>query len=201
MSQPCWPFPPPPLPPRLTSSPRSCPPLSGSPAPSHPSGRGRGPPPPPLQHAHAGAGPAREGDPSHPSARARGAAHLQGEVHPPRAQHVGLLCGQSKTCWPLTALCCALCCALCMAWSGQSSCLTHLDLPTSPPQPFLPPSDSGALYDSDESGASDNDDDDDAFLSDTQMTEHSDPTSYRFGYHSTSYWILHALYHMVHTES
>ncbi|KAL2088919.1 hypothetical protein ACEWY4_015818 [Coilia grayii] len=45
-------------------------------------------------------------------------------------------------------------------------------------KPFLPPSDSGALYDSDESGASDNDDDDDAFLSDTQMTEHSDPTSY-----------------------
>lgn len=47
-------------------------------------------------------------------------------------------------------------------------------------QPFLPLSDSGALYDSDESGASDNeDDDDDAFLSDTQMTEHSSPNSYR----------------------
>lgn len=46
-------------------------------------------------------------------------------------------------------------------------------------KPFLPLSDSGALYDSDESGASDNDeDDDDAFLSDTQMTEHSDPNSY-----------------------
>lgn len=48
------------------------------------------------------------------------------------------------------------------------------------PQPFLPLSDSGALYDSDESGAEDDDDDDDdAFLSDTQMTEHSDPNSYR----------------------
>ncbi|KAI7790177.1 dmX-like protein 2 isoform X2 [Triplophysa rosa] len=47
-------------------------------------------------------------------------------------------------------------------------------------KPFLPLSDSGALYDSDESGASDNedDDDDDAFLSDTQMTEHSNPNSY-----------------------
>uniref|UniRef100_A0AAR2JDI0 RAVE complex protein Rav1 C-terminal domain-containing protein n=1 Tax=Pygocentrus nattereri TaxID=42514 RepID=A0AAR2JDI0_PYGNA len=45
-------------------------------------------------------------------------------------------------------------------------------------KPFLPPSDSGALYDSDESGASDDEDDDDAFLSDTQMTEHSDPNSY-----------------------
>ncbi|XP_052387583.1 dmX-like protein 2 isoform X5 [Carassius gibelio] len=48
-------------------------------------------------------------------------------------------------------------------------------------KPFLPLSDSGALYDSDESGGSDNeddDDDDDAFLSDTQMTEHSDPNSY-----------------------
>ncbi|XP_059420707.1 dmX-like protein 2 isoform X3 [Carassius carassius] len=46
-------------------------------------------------------------------------------------------------------------------------------------KPFLPLSDSGALCDSDESGGSDNeDDDDDAFLSDTQMTEHSDPNSY-----------------------
>uniref|UniRef100_A0A672R4F0 DmX-like protein 2 n=1 Tax=Sinocyclocheilus grahami TaxID=75366 RepID=A0A672R4F0_SINGR len=48
-------------------------------------------------------------------------------------------------------------------------------------KPFLPLSDSGALYDSDESGGSDNeddDDDDDAFLSDTQMTEHSNPNSY-----------------------
>lgn len=46
-------------------------------------------------------------------------------------------------------------------------------------QPFLPLSDSGALCDSDESGGSDNEDDDDAFLSDTQMTEHSEPNSYR----------------------
>ncbi|XP_038556761.1 dmX-like protein 2 isoform X7 [Micropterus salmoides] len=46
-------------------------------------------------------------------------------------------------------------------------------------KPFLPLSDSSALYDSDESGADDDeDDDDDAFLSDTQMTEHSDPNSY-----------------------
>lgn len=49
----------------------------------------------------------------------------------------------------------------------------------SPSQPFLPLSDSNALCDSDESGAEDDEDDDDAFLSDTQMTEHSDPNSYR----------------------
>lgn len=48
-----------------------------------------------------------------------------------------------------------------------------------PSQPFLPLSDSNALYDSDESGAEDDEDDDDAFLSDTQITEHSDPNSYR----------------------
>lgn len=45
-------------------------------------------------------------------------------------------------------------------------------------KPFLPLSDSNALCDSDESGAEDDDDDDDAFLSDTQITEHSDPNSY-----------------------
>uniref|UniRef100_A0A3B3ZQ32 RAVE complex protein Rav1 C-terminal domain-containing protein n=1 Tax=Periophthalmus magnuspinnatus TaxID=409849 RepID=A0A3B3ZQ32_9GOBI len=45
-------------------------------------------------------------------------------------------------------------------------------------KPFLPLSDSNALYDSDESGADDDEDDDDAFLSDTQMTEHLDPNSY-----------------------
>lgn len=50
-----------------------------------------------------------------------------------------------------------------------------------PSQPFLPLSDSGALYDSDESGAEDDEDNDDAFLSDTQITEHSDPNSYRYG--------------------
>ncbi|XP_044209707.1 dmX-like protein 2 isoform X1 [Thunnus albacares] len=44
-------------------------------------------------------------------------------------------------------------------------------------KPFLPLSDSNALCDSDESGAED-DEDDDAFLSDTQITEHSDPNSY-----------------------
>lgn len=48
-----------------------------------------------------------------------------------------------------------------------------------PSQPFLPLSDSNALCDSDESGAEDDEDDDDAFLSDTQITEHSDPNSYR----------------------
>lgn len=47
-------------------------------------------------------------------------------------------------------------------------------------QPFLPLSDSNALCDSDESGAEEDEDDDDAFLSDTQMTEHSDPNSYRY---------------------
>ncbi|XP_072237004.1 dmX-like protein 2 isoform X4 [Leuresthes tenuis] len=45
-------------------------------------------------------------------------------------------------------------------------------------KPFLPLSDSNALYDSDESGAEDDEDDDDAFLSDTQITEHSEPNSY-----------------------
>ncbi|KAM6980292.1 dmX-like protein 2 isoform 2-T2 [Aplochiton taeniatus] len=45
-------------------------------------------------------------------------------------------------------------------------------------KPFLPLSDSGALYDSDESGGEEDEDDDDAFLSDTQMTEHSDHNSY-----------------------
>ncbi|XP_039980363.1 dmX-like protein 2 isoform X4 [Xiphias gladius] len=45
-------------------------------------------------------------------------------------------------------------------------------------KPFLPLSDSNALYDSDESGTEDDEDDDDAFLSDTQITEHSDPKSY-----------------------
>ncbi|XP_056869524.1 dmX-like protein 2 isoform X2 [Takifugu flavidus] len=45
-------------------------------------------------------------------------------------------------------------------------------------KPFLPLSDSNALCDSDESGAEEDEDDDDAFLSDTQMTEHSDPNSY-----------------------
>ncbi|MBN3287732.1 DMXL2 protein, partial [Polyodon spathula] len=45
-------------------------------------------------------------------------------------------------------------------------------------KPFLPLSDSGALYDSDESLPSDDEDDDDAFLSDTQITEHLDPNSY-----------------------
>lgn len=64
--------------------------------------------------------------------------------------------------------------------------------PPSLPQPFLPPSDSGALYDSDESGASDNDDDDDAFLSDTQMAEHSDPNSFRCGI-SGSFPVSHEL--------
>ncbi|XP_075934193.1 dmX-like protein 2 isoform X8 [Anarhichas minor] len=45
-------------------------------------------------------------------------------------------------------------------------------------KPFLPLSDSNALCDSDESGTEDDEDDDDAFLSDTQITEHSDPNSY-----------------------
>ncbi|XP_069030192.1 dmX-like protein 2 isoform X2 [Embiotoca jacksoni] len=45
-------------------------------------------------------------------------------------------------------------------------------------KPFLPLSDSNALCDSDESGAEDDEDDDDAFLSDTQITEHLDPNSY-----------------------
>ncbi|CAJ0940689.1 unnamed protein product, partial [Ranitomeya imitator] len=45
--------------------------------------------------------------------------------------------------------------------------------------PFLPLSDSGVIYDSDESIPSDDDeDDDDAFLSDTQIQEHINSTSY-----------------------
>ncbi|KAM6182020.1 dmX-like protein 2 isoform 3-T3 [Erethizon dorsatum] len=45
-------------------------------------------------------------------------------------------------------------------------------------KPFLPLSDSGVIYDSDESIHSD-DEDDDAFFSDTQIQEHQDPNSYR----------------------
>ncbi|XP_048375702.1 dmX-like protein 2 [Sphaerodactylus townsendi] len=44
-------------------------------------------------------------------------------------------------------------------------------------KPFLPLSDSGVIYDSDESIHSE-DEDDDAFLSDTQILEHKDPNSY-----------------------
>ncbi|XP_074090781.1 dmX-like protein 2 [Macrotis lagotis] len=45
-------------------------------------------------------------------------------------------------------------------------------------KPFLPLSDSGLIYDSDESIHSDEEDDDDAFFSDTQIQEHRDPNSY-----------------------
>ncbi|ELK05416.1 DmX-like protein 2 [Pteropus alecto] len=44
-------------------------------------------------------------------------------------------------------------------------------------KPFLPLSDSGVIYDSDESIHSD-EEDDDAFFSDTQIQEHQDPNSY-----------------------
>uniref|UniRef100_A0A8C9A390 Dmx like 2 n=1 Tax=Prolemur simus TaxID=1328070 RepID=A0A8C9A390_PROSS len=44
-------------------------------------------------------------------------------------------------------------------------------------KPFLPLSDSGVIYDSDESIHSD-DEEDDAFFSDTQIQEHQDPNSY-----------------------
>ncbi|XP_006895381.1 PREDICTED: dmX-like protein 2 isoform X4 [Elephantulus edwardii] len=44
-------------------------------------------------------------------------------------------------------------------------------------KPFLPLSDSGVIYDSDESLHSD-EDEDDAFFSDTQIQEHQDPNSY-----------------------
>uniref|UniRef100_A0A8C3SKA2 Dmx like 2 n=1 Tax=Chelydra serpentina TaxID=8475 RepID=A0A8C3SKA2_CHESE len=46
-------------------------------------------------------------------------------------------------------------------------------------KPFLPLSDSGVIYDSDESIHSDEEDDDGAFLSDTQIQEHKDANSYR----------------------
>ncbi|KAM9311328.1 dmX-like protein 2 [Gastrophryne carolinensis] len=45
-------------------------------------------------------------------------------------------------------------------------------------KPFLPLSDSGVIYDSDESIPSDDDEDDDAFLSDTQIQEHINSSSY-----------------------
>jgi len=45
-------------------------------------------------------------------------------------------------------------------------------------QPFLPLSDSGVIYDSDESIHSD-EEEDDAFLSDVQIQEHKDASSYR----------------------
>ncbi|XP_068131538.1 dmX-like protein 2 isoform X2 [Hyperolius riggenbachi] len=45
-------------------------------------------------------------------------------------------------------------------------------------KPFLPLSDSGVIYDSDESIPSDDDEDDDAFLSDTQIQEHTNSSSY-----------------------
>lgn len=45
-------------------------------------------------------------------------------------------------------------------------------------QPFLPLSDSGVIYDSDESIHSD-EEEDDAFLSDIQIQEHKDANSYR----------------------
>lgn len=90
---------------------------------------------------------------------------------------------------------------LCHGIRSEFMLTSPLTLPPSLPQPFLPPSDSGALYDSDESGASDNDDDDDAFLSDTQMTEHSDPNSFRCGI-SGSFPVSHELQRgMIHTES
>uniref|UniRef100_A0A8C5PLG4 Dmx like 2 n=1 Tax=Leptobrachium leishanense TaxID=445787 RepID=A0A8C5PLG4_9ANUR len=45
-------------------------------------------------------------------------------------------------------------------------------------KPFLPLSDSGLIYDSDESVPSDDDEDEDAFLSDTQIQEHTNSSSY-----------------------
>ncbi|KAE8617761.1 hypothetical protein XENTR_v10009192 [Xenopus tropicalis] len=45
-------------------------------------------------------------------------------------------------------------------------------------KPFLPLSDSGVIYDSDESIPSDEEEDDDAFLSDTQLQEHTNSSSY-----------------------
>ncbi|XP_053573444.1 dmX-like protein 2 isoform X1 [Bombina bombina] len=45
-------------------------------------------------------------------------------------------------------------------------------------KPFLPLSDSGVIYDSDESIPSDDEDDEDAFLSDTQLQEHKHAASY-----------------------
>ncbi|XP_069766655.1 dmX-like protein 2 [Narcine bancroftii] len=45
-------------------------------------------------------------------------------------------------------------------------------------KPFLPPSESGFMYDSDESISSDDGNEDGTFISDVQLQEHSDPNSY-----------------------
>lgn len=73
--------------------------LSAPPSPSgSPSGAsgGRGPLPTQVQHEDARSRTSCEGDPSHPPSGAPGEARVQGEVHSPGAEHVGLLCGQSK---------------------------------------------------------------------------------------------------------
>lgn len=59
-------------------------------------------------------------------------------------------------------------------------------------QPFLPLSDSGVIYDSDESIHSD-EEEDDAFLSDVQIQEHKDANSYRLAEAAT---ILESLCHV-----
>lgn len=59
-------------------------------------GRGRGPLQAQVQHEDAGSRTPCEGDAGHPASRPHGETHVQGEVHPPGAQHVGLLCGQGE---------------------------------------------------------------------------------------------------------
>ena len=89
---------------------------------------------------------------------------------------MGLLCGQSKALSSFESAKDQLFIISLSAFFIWLFSLPSLFLPS---QPFLPLSDSNALCDSDESGAEDDEDDDDAFLSDTQITEHSDPNSYR----------------------
>lgn len=59
-------------------------------------GRGCGPLQAQVQHEDAGSWATCEGDACYPASRPHGETHVQGEVHPPGAQHVGLLCGQGE---------------------------------------------------------------------------------------------------------
>lgn len=159
----------------ILSSP-SCPPSATS--------RGCGPIQTKVQHEDAGSWTPCKGDASHATSCTRWETCLQGEVHSPRAEHVGLFCGKGKssnaTYVESANETVTRNLHLIKMWS-ISLVFSAFSLPSLFPtsQPFLPLSDSNALCDSDESGAEDDEDDDDAFLSDTQITEHSDPNSYR----------------------
>uniref|UniRef100_F7HWA4 DmX-like protein 1 n=1 Tax=Callithrix jacchus TaxID=9483 RepID=F7HWA4_CALJA len=67
--------------------------------------------------------------------------------------------------------------------SSKMSCRESASLTPSSPLPFLPPSQSRAEYDSEESLESDDDDDDDVLASDFHLQEHSNSNSYRSKHH------------------